>query len=179
MTKPFSSATFLACCVLSSVCLAQPMEGFVKLDASKPALLFTLREMAAGEALQIQSPDANGDPVCCLAATVVKKVAVPDADAFSDDASDKPVLAYQLNVKGKPGADSFIGMAVLGPGLRPKAHGPNLHVMEGNTRNLMMTCFSNEGLHLFRSNGKAMLGHLYFSLGYDVEPTCPDAIFGR
>jgi hypothetical protein len=169
----------LAPSVLGAPASARSMEAFVKLDGGKPALLFTVQDMAVGEQVQIQSPDANGEPACCLRAAVVKKVPVPDDEAVSDASNDKPMLAYRLKVDGKVGDGLFIGMAVIGSNLKVSAYGPNLHVRDGATRFLMMTCLSSEGLHLFRATDQRMVGHLYMGLGYDVEPSCPDRIYGQ
>ena len=163
----------------ASTAWARPMEAFVKFAPGKPALLFTTEEMASGEQVQIQSPDAKGAPTCCLTATVVKKVTVPDGDAVSDASTDKPILAYRLKVNGRVGGEPFIGMAVIGANLKVTAYGPNLHIMDGAVRLLMMTCTSSEGVHLFRATHARMLGHLYIGLGYDVEPSCPDKIFAQ
>ncbi|HEY0063767.1 MAG TPA: hypothetical protein VGC21_16740 [Telluria sp.] len=169
----------LALSALSLTGVARPKEGLVKIGGTQGALLFTAQEMALTDAVQVQYPDADGNPTCCFTATVLKKVPVPDDDAVSDETNDRTVLAYRIKINGKLEQGPFIGMAAIGPNLKVSAYGPNLHVMEGQTRMLMMTCLSSEGLHLFLSNGKQMKGHLYIGLGYDVEQTCPDAIFGK
>ncbi|SHH62050.1 hypothetical protein SAMN05428948_4665 [Massilia sp. CF038] len=155
------------------------MEGLVKIGGKQGPILFTAQEMALGDTVQVQYPDPEGNPKCCLTAAVLKKIPVPDDEAVSDEPNDRPVRAYRIKINAKLEEGPFVGMAVIGPNLKVSAYGPNLHIMDGPVRMLMMTCLSTEGLHLFLSTAREMKGHLYMGLGYEVEQTCPDAIFGN
>lgn len=126
--------------------------------------LYTTDTLKSGEEVQIQYPKENGDLACCEATSSDGKP-LPQTDV-TDALHEADVHAYKLKARH---AMPFVGIAVIGAAaVTPTSPGLEIN----DQRELIKTCFSQEGVHLFSSKDGGLKAHLYFSLGYDVTPTC-------
>lgn len=163
--------------LVANFCHAADIDvGMVKIDADGHAKLFTTAN--PGErAIQLQYPDADGNALCCVQAKLGERL--PSDPSVSDQSGDKAVHAFALKMDKPLGrATPFIGVAVIGDKLKLESGAQHKLIVHSDTQNSELdTCLSHEGVHMTWSSQNKMLAHLYFGLGYDVEPTCAENIY--
>lgn len=119
--------------------------------------------------------DASGRYRCCLA--ISGEGVTENESPLSDDAGTT-IKSYPVELRGDLAADrgvrNVFGVAIR-TGVSVVSSSAQAYVLrDGITEMQLTVCTSSEGLHvaLKRSNGGSP-AHLYYYLGYDVEPTCP------
>ena len=134
------------------------------------------RGIDRGASVHLQYPDGQGVVRCC------KRVSVDDLRLdrapewwASDEVRGQPASVYRLRLPKLWYESPFIGLAVIGQGLRVRSAAEHLEAQGrsgGWTRAGL--CTSAEGVHLRQTEGGVLRTHLYLGLGYAVEaPTCP------
>ncbi|MCH8622623.1 hypothetical protein [Undibacterium sp. TS12] len=157
-----------------SMCVAATSDGIAKVFPGKPPLLFTPSSLSKADEVQVEVVGKGGKQSCCAKAIIEKEVQADPDDFSSDNLSERKVHVYRMkfiNPVNYP--DPFIGIAVIGKNINVQMKGKNYQVTDEQTISTVSTCYSAEGMHLIRQEGKKKLGHLYLSLGYEVEPDCP------
>ncbi|WP_253912280.1 hypothetical protein [Pseudomonas sp. CVAP len=137
--------------------------GFIKNDPDGKTYLYTTQEVAIGEAISVQAPEANGTAACCkLTKSNGEKWQPGDV---TDLLNESDMHVYGLDIQYK---EPFIGIAVVGK--NANGNGATAVEVKGQ-RTIISTCLSQEGIHLFSRKNGMLNGHLYLNLGYDIEPS--------
>jgi hypothetical protein len=155
---------FVILTIFSTSALAQDIGfGFVKSNPDGKAYLYTTQNISSDDAISVQFPDANGAVACCKSTKSNGGKRQPGD--VTDLLNEADMHIYGLDIQYK---EPFIGIAVVGKNV--SEHGVSAVEAKGQAT-IISTCLSQEGVHLYsRKNGR-LNGHLYLSLGYDVEPT--------
>jgi hypothetical protein len=167
---------FITCLLLSASALASDVRyAIIQLDGAGHGMLVTDAPLASGASVSIQYPGGKHSTVCCkrLAAADFSKASV-DGFLATDEVGGKQPLTYRVRVPKAWAESPFIGVAVVGDGLRTRNVRGQLESIDkrGRVRRAGI-CTSQEGVHLLEKVGSAERTHLYLSLGYEVEsPTC-------
>jgi hypothetical protein len=137
--------------------------GFVKSSPDGKSYLYTTQEISSNKSISVQFPKPNGAVACCKSTKSNGEKQQPGD--VTDLLNEADMHIYGLDIQYK---EPFIGIAVVGKNV--SEHGVSAVEAKGQAT-IISTCLSQEGVHLYsRKNGR-LNGHLYLSLGYDVEPT--------
>ena len=72
-----------------------------------------------------------------------------------------------------PAAGPFVGAAVFGTDAVLQQRSPAELSLGGHEpAPQLLTCVTQEGMHLLKEEGGAKLAHLYLPFGYEVTPAC-------
>jgi hypothetical protein len=125
--------------------------------------------------------DSTGSMHCCLR-TASHALLLGQSPVSSLDG--KPVYRYVILLEGdlrnqqRSVTAGYLGVAVpAGANVRKKDRQTFLVTADKDERQLTV-CLSQEGVHIVIQTAKQGLPsqHLYYELGYDVEPNCPPDI---
>ncbi|MHC8343595.1 hypothetical protein [Pseudomonas sp. RT6P73] len=137
--------------------------GFIKSNPDGKTYLYTTQKIESNEVISVQFPKDKGTAACCkLTKTTGEKQQPGDA---MDLLNESDIHIYGLDIQYK---EPFIGIAVVGKNATENGASA-VEVKDQATT--ISTCLSQEGVHLFSRKNGNLNGHLYLSLGYDVEPT--------
>ena len=157
-----------------SINAATALDGFVKVFPDKPPLLFSAGVLSGADEIQLEFPGKGGKAQCCTKAVIEKEIQLDPGDVVTDEMSNRKIHAYRLKFSNSISyPDPFIGFAVIGKNVNVQAKGMQYQITDKKVVSTVSTCYSSEGMHLIRREGKKKVSHLYISLGYDVEPNCP------
>lgn len=119
--------------------------------------------------------DASGKITCCFE---IGKKFTAAVDSPLSDFADAPIYVYRLTLHGKA-VTQFQESQPFGAALRRGAKIAGAHIETytieyAGEKTLLRLCTSSEGVHFISSKPgqKQPLSHLYYYLGYDVEPSC-------
>lgn len=87
-----------------------------------------------------------------------------------------PRLAAYSVVPARAGMELSHGLAITSYQPDVRMEGGRLTARIGGEEQVLSECTSSEGLHHFvrKASSNEVLWHVYVSLGYDTEPTCPE-----
>jgi len=157
-----------------SIYAATTLDGIVKVFPGKPPLLFTAGVLSGLDEIQLEFPGKGGKAQCCTKAVIEKEIQLESDEVVADELSNRKMHAYRLKFNNSVSyPDPFMGFAVIGKNVNVQAKGMQYQITDKKVVSTVSTCYSSEGMHLIRLEGKKKLSHLYISLGYDVEPNCP------
>ena len=165
-----------ACLLVSASALASDVRyAIIQLDGAGHGVLVTDVPIARGASVSIQYPGGKHGTACCkrLASDDFSNATV-DGLLANDEGGGTQPLTYRVRVPKAWSESPFIGVAVVGDGLRTRNVRGQLESIDkrGRVRRAGI-CTSREGVHLMEKVGSAERTHLYLSLGYEVEsPTC-------
>lgn len=168
--------SFFACLLVSASALASDVRyAIIQLDGAGHGVLVTDVPIASGASVSIQYPREKRGTACCkrLAAADFSK-ASDDGSLATDEVGGTQPLIYRVRIPKAWSEAPFIGVAVVGDGLRTRNVRRQLESIDkrGRVRRAGI-CTSQEGVHLLEKVGSAERTHLYLSLGYEVEfPSC-------
>ena len=133
------------------------------------------RELANDTELTIVDP---GLPQQVFAARVLARV--PECDILAT--AQPPGTHYRVNWEGRRPDSPFLGIAVIGALRIQDSDGTvTLELSEEFHDAQVRSCSSREGVHLSAWSGTPLksrrLWHLYWYVGYEIEPSCEDADF--
>lgn len=136
--------------------------GIVKNNPDSQIYLYTTEKISSNEVISVQFSKENGTIACCkLTKATGEKQQLGDA---LDLLNESNIYIYELDIQYK---EPFIGIAVVGKDAK-ESDASAVEVKNQNT--VISTCLSQEGVHLFSRKNGILNGHLYLSLGYDLEP---------
>ena len=157
-------ALFIILTIFSGSASAQDTGfGFVKSNPDGKTFLYTTQKIQSNEVISVQFPKDKGVVACCKQAKIIGEKQQP-GDVM-DLLNESDVHIYGLDIQYK---EPFIGIAVVGKNATENGVSA-VEVKDQATT--ISTCLSQEGVHLFSKKNGSLNGHLYLSLGYDVEPT--------
>lgn len=165
-----------SCLLVSASALASDVRyAIIQLDGAGHGVLVTDVPIASGASVSIQYPGEKRGTACCkrLVAPDFSKASV-DGLLATDEVGGTQPLTYRVRVPKAWSETPFIGVAVVGDGLRTRNVRGQLESIDkrGRVRRASI-CSSQEGVHLLEKVGSAERTHLYLSLGYEVESsTC-------
>jgi hypothetical protein len=154
---------------------ALPAIGVVSMGADHACALIEGPALPAGSEVTIVLPDV---PQEVVAATIAGPVAscAPAAGRPMPSSDSTPLVPYGLRLKA--GADTA-GLGILFVGRIPAKRLSGVYELRASRiyqRVRVRSCASLEGIHLSIWSGtpraSRRLWHLYWYLGFDVEPTC-------
>jgi hypothetical protein len=158
-------------------------EGIVLYLWDKPTTLRTTAKLRVGDKLVMQYPGPSDELLCCIGATVTRKISSAELEGSDNDVSnmlrDAPVRGYRIKLDNKKAFDSaFFAAAVIAPKLAVRQISPKrLEIGTGSDSTKVENCLSQEGQHLITHKAGKVSSHLYLSIGYDVEPTCSNDVW--
>jgi hypothetical protein len=150
----------------------------VRWDGAGKAWLYTTAASAPAGTVQAQYPGGDGKARCCAALKAVGDGMRGEGPRASDQVRTEKVWMYATEraddaVVVAPGAGPFVGAAVFGTGAVLRQRTPTeLTVGETEPAPRLLTCVTQEGMHLLKEEGGARRTHLYLPFGYEVKPTC-------
>ncbi|WP_224790246.1 hypothetical protein [Pseudomonas fluorescens] len=157
-------ALFIILTIFSGSASAQDIGfGFVKSNPDGETFLYTTQKIQNNEVISVQFPKDKGVVACCKQAKIIGEKQQP-GDVM-DLLNESDMHIYGLDIQYK---EPFIGIAVVGKNATENGVSA-VEVKDQATT--ISTCLSQEGVHLFSRKNGSLNGHLYLSLGYDVEPT--------
>lgn len=157
-----------------SINAATALDGIVKIFPDKPPMLFTAGVLSGADEIQAEFAGKDGKAQCCTKAIIEKEIQLEPDDVVTDEMSNRKIHAYRLKFSNSVSyPDPFIGLAVIGKNVNVQVKGTQYQITDKKVVSTLSTCYSLEGMHLIRREGKKKLSHLYIPLGYDVEPNCP------
>jgi len=150
-----------------------PVLGVLSQTADDISLYSILTDIMPEESMGLL--DETGVYLCCLS---VRGKPVAQRDAPLSDYAGGPISVYPAKLQGEA-AEHFRSTPVFGAALRQGVRvvdsrsGVHTLLYAGKKTQLTM-CASREGVHLIVRPyaSERVLMHLYYYLGYDVEPTC-------
>jgi hypothetical protein len=159
---------------------ALPAIGVASMDADHSCALIEGPPIPAGSEVTIVFPDV---PQEVLEATIAGTAAscAPAAGRPIPDSDSAQVSAYDLRLNARAGTD---GLGIVFVGRIPAKRLSGVYELRASRvyqRVRVRSCASLEGIHLSVWSGtpraSRRLWHLYWYLGFDVEPTCePDEV---
>ncbi|MFZ6743483.1 hypothetical protein ACO0LC_09685 [Undibacterium sp. JH2W] len=150
------------------------LDGVAKIFPGKTPLLFTTGVLSKSDEVQLEFFGKDGKEQCCTKAFIEKEIRVGPDDFVTDAMEHRDMHVYGLKLsKSLAYPDPFIGIAVIGKNVNVQAKGAQYLITDEKLTSTVSTCYSQEGMHVIRREGKKKLSHFYIPLGYDVEPTCP------
>lgn len=156
-------ALFIILTIFSGSVFAQDTGfGFVKNNPDGQTYLYTTQNISSNEVISVQFPQ-DGTVACCKL-TKITGEKQQRGDAV-DLLNESGMHIYGLDIQYTA---PFIGIAVVGKNATENGVAA-VEVKDQAT--IISTCLSQEGVHLFSRKNGSLNGHLYLSLGYDVEPT--------
>jgi len=147
------------------------IEG-VSEDGAKKVYLYTDMRIGAGAGISYQYA-VEGEARCCgrLSGRDLKFIG-ESKKVFKDDGGHG--LVYQV-IKNKidyQKVDDFVGMVVINA-KSVVGKSPNMLTGFVHKKKVMFErCFGTEGVNIYKKQGEKKLGHIYFYLGYDMDPDC-------
>lgn len=153
-------------------------EAIVRWDGKGKAWLYTTAASAPAGTVQAQYPGADGKARCCAALKAVGNGTRGKGLRASDQVRTETVWMYATEraagaVVAVPDAGPFVGAAVFGTEAVLHQRTPTeLSLGEDAPAPLLLTCVTQEGLHLVKEEGGAKRTHLYLPFGYEVRPAC-------
>jgi hypothetical protein len=156
-------------------------EAIVRWDGEGKAWLYTTAASAPAGTVQAQYPGAGGKARCCAALKAVGNGTRGEGPRASDQVRTEKVWMYATEraagaagaVVVAPDAGPFVGAAVFGTDAVLHQRTPTeLSLGESEPAPQLLTCVTQEGLHLLKEEGGAKRTHLYLPFGYEVKPTC-------
>ncbi len=170
--------------VASAPALADRGTGIVLYFEDKPATLRTPAKLKIGDKLVMQYPGPADELVCCIGATVTRKIGRAELARSNDDVSymsgDAAVPGYRIKLQSKKVfATDFVAAAVIAPKLAVRQLSPmRLEIGTGPDSTKVESCLSQEGQHLITHRAGKVSTHLYMHFsGYSVDSTCSDEVW--
>jgi hypothetical protein len=119
--------------------------------------------------------DRDGNYSCCL--VVTGKPVIKTDTPLSSEAGG-PISGYPVKLQ-REAVKHFKGMTVFGVALRRNtkvvdSSSDTYTLLYAGKKTRLTLCTSQEGVHIrsLSYDDEKVLTHLYYYLGYDVEPTC-------
>jgi hypothetical protein len=156
--------------------------GTASLDTLRQCVAFSGTDLGAGAVVTLIRVAVTGDSTPALLA---------EADVLGEIRRDDPACPPELGepmdhwyrVHARTATPGLAGpmFALNAPAARVTIKGPNAWIALGGDTALaqLRVCTSAEGLHFTAWRGDALqtprVFHRYYSLGYDVEPSCTEA----
>ena len=153
-------------------------EAIVRWDGDGKAWLYTTAASAPAGTVQAQYPGADGKARCCAALKAVGNGTRGEGPRASDQMRTEKVWMYATErVAGSavvaPAAGPLVGAAVFGTDAVLQQRTPaELSLGGREPAPQLLTCVTQEGMHLLKEEGGAKRSHLYLPFGYEVKPTC-------
>jgi hypothetical protein len=168
--------------VIAAAPSALPPIGVASVGADHSCALIEGPAVPAGSEVTIVVPDV---PQEVVVATITGAIAscAPAAGHPVRDSDSAQLSAYELRLKG--GAETH-GLGIVFVGRIPARRLSGVYELRAShiyQRVRVRSCASLEGIHLSVWSGtpraSRRLWHLYWYLGFDVEPTCEEGEEGR
>jgi hypothetical protein len=177
-------AAIVTALLFSAPALAGVGAGIVLYFESKPTTLRTAAQLKVGDKLVMQYPGPTDELICCIGATVTRKIGSAELARSNDDVShmsgDAAVPGYRIKLNNRKAfTTSFVAAAVIAPKVAVRQLSPKqLEIGIGPNSTKVESCLSQEGLHLITHKAGKVSTHLYshFS-GYSVDSTCSDEVW--
>lgn len=151
-------------------------EAIVRWDGEGKAWLYTTATSAPAGTVQAQYPGADGKARCCAALKAVGNGTRGEGPRASDQVRTEKVWMYATEraagaVVVARDAGPFVGAAVFGTDAVLHQRTPTeLSLGEYEPAPQLLTCVTQEGVHLLKEEGGAKRTHLYLPFGYEVTP---------
>jgi hypothetical protein len=154
---------FIILAIFSTSAAAQDIRfGFVKNNPDGKTYLYSTQKITSDEGISVQFPKADGTAACCK--STKSNGEKQQQDDVTDQLNESDIHIYELDIQYK---EPFIGIAIVGKDAT-ESEASTVEVKSQST--VISTSLSQEGVHLFSRKNGILNGHLYLSLGYDVEP---------
>ena len=153
-------------------------EAIVRWDGQGKAWLYTTAASAPTGTVQAQYPGADGKARCCAALKAVGSGTRDEGRRASDQVRAEKVWMYATERAADARVDAldaraFVGAAVFDTDAVLHQRTPSeLSLGEYQPAPQVLTCVTQEGMHLLKEEGGAKRTHLYLPFGYAVEPAC-------
>ena len=125
--------------------------------------------------------DTSVDAVDPQTSTVRRAIVVGPSESCARGGDSSALRSYALRFQGDSSTTPFIGIGVVGASQPIRVrNGAAAADLDGDRRDeFFRACTSQEGVHLTIWSDRPLDGvrrwHHYYSLGYDVSPTCTPA----
>ena len=171
----FSHHLFFAALIATGSAVASEIPAIFIVDANERASIYAMQKFRPNEIISFQYPNANGDAACCKYIRLSKLAVKPTDDRFSEASSDKTGFRYAFRQRFKTmNRMPFVGMAVAAERSRVSQIRARTLLIHGGKKTFEINlCTSQEGVHVISRHANSPFSDLYYSLGYDVEPSCP------
>lgn len=175
--------TLLFLWVLSSQSLAGVDTGNVGLliiENDKQSLI-TTKEMITKNDIITSEYVSNNNIQCCIRIDITQIGKKQLFDSATDVFLNKPVYSYDIKKATLLKNINFIGMTYIGNEAFDNNTSRTLTKRRLKTSGKnsidIYLCLSQEGIHLYTLNNSKLSQHIYYNLGYEVTPNCPDYVY--
>ena len=147
-------------------------------NAKSETVISTTQAISPGDKIYLYQSDASS-PAKILNGSQLKAVE-PDLRVSNFD-SQGTVLSYALKGQRISTDEGYYGFALVfsshsAPKTSPQPGRKEGYIAINPGSGDALVCTSSEGVSVYARSSSGT-NHIYYSLGYDVEPTCPDYIF--
>lgn len=157
---------------------ARPLDvGFVLYDHAGAHLYLKLDRLGADDTLSLQYFSASGGTQCCRVLTGdAAKISSTAETRVSDEDAGASLFHYRIGREAHQ--VPFVGVVTVNAeNVTQQSDGSHLTARTGAGQLEVLTCQSNEGIHLFAKQASKRVSHLYYALDYEVTPSCPAELF--
>ncbi|MFH0129976.1 hypothetical protein ACGLHS_07175 [Variovorax sp. VaC1] len=171
-----ATALFASALVASA---AQPSAGLIEVRPDGRRTVFTTERLSRSDHVVAQQAGAQGGAKCCVSLRITGTQR--RRTDVSDELKGRQVRAYALPPLKAADAVPFVGGAlVFKAGERDSVAAERALLGGAADKTIPQVCTSSEGAHLLQlGSGGEPQAHLYMHFGYDVEPTCDEALLAR
>ena len=147
-------------------------------NANSETVISTTQAISPDDKIYLYRSDATA-PAKILNGSQLKAVE-PDLRVSNFD-SQGTVLSYALKGQRISTDEGYYGFALVfssdsAPKTSPQPGRKEGYIAINPASGDALVCTSSEGVSAYARNSSG-IHHIYYALGYDVEPTCPDYIF--
>lgn len=155
-------------------------EGLLIIENDKQSLI-TTKETITKHDIITSEYVSNNKIQCCIRIDITQIGKKQFFNAATDVLLNKPVYSYDIKKVTPLKNINFIGMTYIGNealhnNISRTLNKRRLKASGKNSIDIYF-CLSQEGIHLYKLNNSKLSQHIYYSLGYEVTPNCPDYVY--
>ena len=175
--------TFFFLWVLSSQSLAgedTDSVGLLIVENDKQSLITTKEVMTKNDVITAEYI-SNNKIQCCITIDITQIGKKRLFESATDELLNKSVYSYSIKNTMSLKNINFIGVTYIGS----EALDNNTSLIinkrhlktSGKKPSDIYLCLSQEEIHLYTLNNSKLSQHIYYNLGYEVTPNCPDYVY--
>jgi len=154
--------------------------GLLIVENDKQSLITTKKIITKNDVITSEYI-SNNKIKCCIKINISQVNKKQFFNSATDELLNKPVYSYSIKNTMPLKNINFIGITYIGS----EALDNNTSLII-NKRHLKTSgknpidiylCLSQEGIHLYTLNNSKLSQHIYYNLGYEVTPDCPDYVY--
>ncbi|TBL46884.1 hypothetical protein EYY98_23600 [Obesumbacterium proteus] len=154
--------------------------GLLIIENDKQSLI-TTKEIITKNDIITSEYVSNNKIQCCIRIDITQIGKKQFFDSATDVFLNKPVYSYDIKKATPLKNINFIGMTYIGNEAFDNNTSRTLtirHLKTSGKNSIdIYLCLSQEGIHLYTLNNSKLSQHIYYNLGYEVTPNCPDYVY--